>query len=70
MFKSFNKEVRITVKKEKIEEGVIDMFKVNMGIKSGEKLAVVTDIPTAEEWIKKESKEICEILKDLYLQKW
>jgi len=61
--------VRITVKKEKIEQGVIDMFKVNMGIKSGEKLAVVTDIPTAEEWIKKESKEIYEMIERSLLAK-
>lgn len=61
--------MRITVKKEKIEQGVIDMFKVNMGIKSGEKLAVVTDIPTAEEWIKKESKEIYEMTERSLLAK-
>ncbi len=61
--------MRITVKKEKIEQGVIDMFKVNMGIKSGEKLVVVTDIPTAEEWIKKESKEIYEMIERSLLAK-
>jgi len=50
------------IEKGKTEQGVINMFKVNMGIKSGEKLLIVTDIPTIEEWIKKESKELSEMM--------
>lgn len=50
------------MEKGKIEQGVINMFKVNMDIKSGEKLLIVTDIPTIEEWIKKESKELGEMM--------
>lgn len=57
------------VEKGGIEQGVINMLKVNMGIKSGEKLLVVTDIPTAEEWIKKESKELDEIIERCLLAK-
>ena len=36
--------------KEKIVFGVENMLKVNMGIKPGEPLLVVTDIPTAKQW--------------------
>jgi len=57
------------IKKEKIEQGVIDMLKVNMGIKSGEKLVVVTDIPTLEEWIRKQSGELAEMVERSFLAK-
>lgn len=51
------------VEKEKVEQGVINMFQVNMGVKRGERIVVVTDVPTTEEWIKKESKQLAEIVK-------
>ncbi|MEA1965049.1 MAG: aminopeptidase [Candidatus Aerophobetes bacterium] len=57
------------VEKEKIEQGVINMLKVNMGIKSSEKLLVITDIPTPEEWIKKESREVSEMIERSLLTK-
>ena len=49
------------IQKEKIEQGVINMLKVNMGLKRGEKLLVVTDVLTAEEWVKKDSKQLAEM---------
>lgn len=57
------------VEREKIEQGVINMLKVNMGVKSGEKLLVVTDVLTTEEWIKKESKELTEMMERSVLAK-
>ncbi|MCK4387250.1 MAG: hypothetical protein KAW00_00630, partial [Dehalococcoidia bacterium] len=57
------------VEKGRIEQGVINMFKVNMGVKSGEKLLVVSDVPTAEEWTKKGSKELGEMVERSLLAK-
>jgi len=48
------------IEKEKIVQAVVDMFKVNMGLKSVEKVLVVTDVPTIEEWMKYD----CEKLTD------
>jgi len=57
------------VEREKVEQGVLNMLKVNMGVKSGEKLLVVTDVPTTEEWVKKGSKELAEIVERSLLAK-
>ena len=37
--------------KEAITQGVMDMLRVNMGLKSGETLLVVTDTPRTEDWL-------------------
>jgi len=50
------------IEKRKIEQGVINMLKVNMGLKRDEKLLVVTDVPTSAEWVKKESKELAQVV--------
>ncbi len=55
--------------KEKIVDGVVNMFKVNMGVKKGEKILIVTDIPTAEEWKSKDSSKITEALNRSLLAK-
>ena len=39
------------IKRDKIEQSVADMLRVNMGLKKGEKLLVITDIPHSEEWV-------------------
>lgn len=57
------------IDKGKIEQGVISMLKVNMGVRSGEKLLVVTDVPTTQEWIKKESNELGEMIERSLLAK-
>lgn len=57
------------IEKEKIEQGVLNMLKVNMGIKGSEKLLVVTDVPTTEEWIKKESGELGQMVERSLLAK-
>jgi len=49
------------IEKRKIEQGVINMLKVNMGLRGGEKLLVVTDVLTIEEWVKKGSKQLAEM---------
>jgi len=43
------------IDKERLVDGVVGMFKVNMGLKTGEKIVVVTDVPTIEEWKEKTS---------------
>ncbi len=50
------------IDKREIEQGVINMLKVNMGLKGDEKLLVVTDVPTSAEWVKKESKELAQVV--------
>ena len=35
---------------DKIKPGVISMFQVNMGLKKGESVLVVNDVPRSEEW--------------------
>jgi aminopeptidase len=55
------KEAYKMIEKRKIEQGVINMLKVNMGLRGGEKLLVVTDVLTIEEWVKKGSKQLAEM---------
>ena len=38
------------IDKKKIMKGVVNMLNVNMALKDGEKLLVVTDVPTLDEW--------------------
>jgi leucyl aminopeptidase (aminopeptidase T) len=38
--------------KDAITQGVVDMLRVNMGLKSGEALLVVTDVPRSVDWQK------------------
>jgi len=57
------------IKKGKIETGVVNMFQVNMGLKRGEKILVVTDVPNFEEWMKKESTQLAEMVERSILAK-
>lgn len=57
------------IDRKKLADGVVNMLKVNMGLKKGEKLTVVTDIPTAEEWKTKDSTKLTEAVEDLSWQK-
>jgi len=50
------------IEKERLVEGVVNMLKVNMGLKSGEKVLVVTDVPTADEWKRVDSSKLTEML--------
>jgi aminopeptidase len=46
------------IDKRKIEKGVVNMLQVNMALKAGEKLLVVTDTPTIEEWRTRDSQRL------------
>ncbi len=41
-----------------IEQGVLSMLQVNMGLKEGERLLVVTDPPSLDHWREKETQEL------------
>ncbi|MBE0512641.1 aminopeptidase [Candidatus Bathyarchaeota archaeon] len=45
------------------------MFRVNMGVKNGEKLLIVTDLPTQEEWEKLNSEKLTDALRRSLLAK-
>ena len=36
--------------KEQITKAVLDMLTINLALKEGEKLLVVSDVPTSEHW--------------------
>jgi leucyl aminopeptidase (aminopeptidase T) len=57
------------IEKEKIMQGVVDIFKVNMGLKSGEKVLVVTDAPTVEEWKKYDGEKLTDFVERSILAK-
>jgi leucyl aminopeptidase (aminopeptidase T) len=57
------------IDKEKLVNGVVNMLKVNMGLKNGEKVVVVTDVPTAEEWVTKTSAKLTEATERAVLAK-
>lgn len=57
------------IERRKIERGVVNMLKVNMGLKGGEKLLVVTDSPTIEEWTIKNSEKLTDAVRRAVLAK-
>jgi len=57
------------IEKEKLVNGVVNMLKVNMGLKDGEKVVVVTDVPTATEWTTKPSGKLTEAVERSLLAK-
>ena len=57
------------IDKERIVQGVINMFKVNMGLKAGEKALIVTDVPTIKEWINYDSEKLIDFVKRSVLAK-
>ena len=57
------------IDKEKLVNGVVNMLKVNMGLKDGEKVVVVTDVPTSEEWKTKTSAKLTEAVERSILAK-
>jgi leucyl aminopeptidase (aminopeptidase T) len=53
------KEVQVSwPTRELIEEGVLSMLQVNMGLKEGERLLVLTDPPSLEHWREKSPHEL------------
>ncbi|MEM2111628.1 MAG: aminopeptidase [Candidatus Bathyarchaeia archaeon] len=57
------------IEKSKIEKGVINMFKVNMAVKKGERIIVVTDVPTLDEWMKQNSEKLADMVQRSLLAK-
>ena len=57
------------IERSKIEKGVVNMFKVNMGVRKGENILVLTDVPTAEDWIKESSEKLTDIVQRSILAK-
>ncbi len=57
------------IPREKIENAVIQVFKVNMAVKPGEKILILSDIPTRKDWKNKDSDEIEKRLATTFLGK-
>lgn len=57
------------IERKKIEKGAVNMLKVNMGLKAGEKLLVVTDIPTRDEWKTQKSEKLTDAVRRSLLAK-
>jgi len=57
------------IDKEKIKQPVVNMFKVNMGLKAGERVLVVTDVPTMDDWKKKTTEQLTDLVQRTLLAK-
>lgn len=57
------------IEKEKITQDVVNMFKVNMGLKSGEKVVVITDHPTSRGYINYDSEKLTDFVERHILAK-
>jgi leucyl aminopeptidase (aminopeptidase T) len=63
------KEETSTIEKRRITNGVVNMLDVNMGLKDDERLLVVTDVPTIEEWNVKKAETLTGSLRRSILAK-
>jgi aminopeptidase len=57
------------IKRDKIEQSVSDMLRVNMGLKKGEKLLVLTDIPNSAEWVRMKAEDLAKMVETSLLAK-
>jgi leucyl aminopeptidase (aminopeptidase T) len=57
------------IDRKRIEKGTVNMLKVNMGLKPGEKLLVVTDTPTISEWKTQNSEKLTDAVRRSVLAK-
>jgi len=57
------------IDKQRIKDATLNMFKINMGLKTKEKALVVTDLLAYEEWIRKKSEKISEAIHRSLLSK-
>jgi leucyl aminopeptidase (aminopeptidase T) len=57
------------IDRKKIEKGAVNMLKVNMGLKAGERLLVVTDTPTIDEWKTQNSEKLTDAVRRSVLAK-
>ena len=49
-------------RKEEIKQGVIDMLRVNMALKAGEKLLIISDLPHVHHWQTIEQENLADML--------
>lgn len=57
------------IRREKIEEGVHTMLSMNMGLKEGETLLVITDVPILSDWTEKRTHELAKMVQTTLLAK-
>jgi len=57
------------IDRERIEAGVLNMLRVNMGVKDGEKILVATDPPTFKRWRERDSSALGQHLERCLLAK-
>jgi leucyl aminopeptidase (aminopeptidase T) len=57
------------IRRERIEEGVRTMLSMNMGLKEGEILLVLTDVPTLSDWMEKKTNELAKMVQTTFLAK-
>ena len=57
------------IPRERIENAVIGIFRVNMGVKPGEKILILSDIPTRKDWKNRDPGEIEKMLVTTFLGK-
>lgn len=57
------------VDKEKIRQAVVNMFKVNMALKNGERVLVVTDVTTMDDWKKRSISRVSDFIQRALLAK-
>jgi leucyl aminopeptidase (aminopeptidase T) len=55
--------------KEQITKAVLDMLTINLALKEGEKLRVVSDVPTAEQWREADQTTLADMLERAMLAK-
>ena len=55
--------------RSRIESTVIQMFRVNMGVKPGEKILILSDVPTRKEWKDNNQSNISKMLSETLLGK-
>jgi aminopeptidase len=53
--------------KDQIHQGVAAMLDVNLAVRDGEQVLILTDLPPAHWWIERESNHLCEMLERCYL---
>jgi leucyl aminopeptidase (aminopeptidase T) len=57
------------IDRKKIRRAVVKMFKVNMGLKAREKVLVVTDVPTKDDWKKRTVEQLADFVQRTLLAK-
>jgi leucyl aminopeptidase (aminopeptidase T) len=57
------------IERGKIEETVVEMLKTNLALKGGETLLVLTDVPSAQDWTSRDTREITKMMETSLLAK-